>query len=199
MNIYTLKENAKQQISGNIGIFLLMYLVIYVITALASLIPVVGSVLGFVSEAVFSVSLITVFLTLANGITPQFTDIFGIFNNSRLCGNAILLTILTTLYTFLWSLLLIVPGIIKGLSYSMAPFILAENDVLITPSEAIAESERIMKGHKTELFTLMLSFIGWWLLTIITCGIASIYVMPYYTSTLTNFYNSIKDVQIVTD
>ena len=81
----------------------------------------------------------------------------------------------------------------------MAPFILAENDVLITPSEAIAESERIMKGHKTELFTLMLSFIGWWLLTIITCGIASIYVMPYYTATLTNFYNSIKDVQIVTD
>lgn len=193
MNYVYLKEQAKANISGNIGTFLLMYITIYGISALLAVIPAAGSVLSFAADSIFGISLTLIFLALATGIQPKYTDMFEIFKNTRLCGNAILLEILTTFFTFLWLLLLIVPGIIKALSYSMAPFILAENDCLITPTEAIHESMRIMEGHKSDLFVLTLSFIGWWLLSIITCGVALIYVAPYYRATLTEFYNSIKD------
>lgn len=193
MNYYEFKENAKHQISGNIGVFLLMYIAIYVIVGLLGIIPAVGPVLGFVAESVLGISMTLIFLALANGIVPEFTDLFEIFKNTRLCGNAILLNIITGIFVFLWSLLLVVPGIIKALSYSMAPYILAENDCLLTPSEALKESMRIMDGHKMDLFMFSLSFIGWWLLVIVTCGIASIYVAPYYTAAMTNFYNAIKD------
>lgn len=193
MDRINLKEKAKQQISGNIGVFLLMYIVITAIILLLGVIPAAGGLLSFVAAAIFEMQYIIIFLALSNGIQPEFKNLFDIFSNSRLCGNAILLYILTSVFTFLWSLLLFVPGVIKALSYSMAPYILAENEYYMSPQDAIKESMRIMEGHKMDLFILELSFIGWFLLTSITCGIAGIYVIPYYQATLTNFYKEIKD------
>lgn len=88
-------------------------------------------------------------------------------------------------------MLLVIPGIIKGLSYSMATYILADHPEM-TARQALNESKRIMDGHKMDLFLLELSFIGWLLLVGITCGIAIIYVGPYMNATMVNFYNSIK-------
>lgn len=193
MDRINLKETAKQQISGNLGVFLLMSIVITAITLLLSVIPAAGGLLAFVAGAILEMQFIIIFLALSNGILPEFKNLFDIFSNSRLCGNAILLYILMSVFTFLWSLLLFVPGIIKALSYSMAPYILAENEYYMSPQDAIKESMRIMEGHKMDLFILELSFIGWFLLTSVTCGIAGIYVIPYYQATLTNFYKEIKD------
>ena len=97
----------------------------------------------------------------------------------------------TGLFTFLWSLLLIIPGIIKGLGYSMAMYILAENPDM-PALEALKKSQEMMDGHKMELFVLYLSFIGWFLLTAVTCGIASLYVTPFVNATMVNFYLNIK-------
>lgn len=80
---------------------------------------------------------------------------------------------------------------IKAYSYSMVFYILAENPQM-TASEAITESREIMDGHKFELFVLELSFILWMLLSMVTFGIAMIYVVPYMSLTMTNFYNNIK-------
>lgn len=193
MNRTALKENAKQQISGNLGALLLMCLCAGAISMLLNLIPAAGSILSFVASALFEMQFIITFLALSNGIQPEFMNLFDIFKNSKLCGNAILLQIMIAFFTFLWSLLLIVPGIIKALSYSMAPFILTENEYYMTPQDALKESMRIMDGHKADLFVLQLSFLGWYLLTVITCGIAGIYALPYYRATLTGFYNEIKN------
>ena len=193
MNRIALKDLAKQQIAGNIGVFLLMHLAAYAISAVLCIIPAVGALLGSVAAILFEFSFVIIFLALANGTLPEFKNIFDIFKNTNLCGNALLLEILISVFTFLWSLLLIVPGIIKGLSYSMAPYILAEKEYYISSSDAIKESMEMMEGHKMDLFVLSLSFIGWFLLCGITCGIASIYVIPYYRATMVNFYNSIKE------
>ena len=103
-------------------------------------------------------------------------------------GNVVLTMFLRELYTILWSLLLIVPGIIKYYEYLMVPYILAENPGM-DHKEVFAISKRMMNGQKMETFILSLSFIGWDLLSVITCGIAGIfYVAPYKEATFAELY-----------
>lgn len=92
---------------------------------------------------------------------------------------------------WLWSLLFIIPGIIKGFSYAMTPFILEENPEL-TATEAIHRSRMMMKGHKFDLFWLYLSFIGWILLCILTLGIGSLWLDPYIQTSVAAFYEEVK-------
>ena len=95
---------------------------------------------------------------------------------------------LKDLYTFLWTLLLIIPGIVKSFEYLMVPYILAENPGMDS-REAFALSKQMMDGEKANAFMLGLSFIGWYILTIITCGIAGVfYVNPYVNATYAELY-----------
>lgn len=107
-------------------------------------------------------------------------------------GKSILLNILIGVFTFLWSLLFIIPGIIKSYSYRLSFFILVDNPEL-SANEALRKSNEMMKGHKWDLFVLDISFIWWYILIIITFGIASVYVAPYINATMTNFYQSLKN------
>ena len=110
------------------------------------------------------------------------------FNNwSRNVGGMLLMTI----YTVLWTLCLIVPGIIKSFSYALTPFILNEEPEL-SADEAIELSMKMMDGHKMELFLLYLSFIGWYLLALLTCGIGFLWLMPYVYTSQAAFYEDVK-------
>lgn len=102
--------------------------------------------------------------------------------------------LLTSIYILLWSLLLIVPGIIKSLSYSMTYFILADEPQL-SPEQAIKKSMIMMEGHKMELFLLSLSFIGWILLGIVTLGIGLLWVIPYMYTAVAEFYLELRDAE----
>lgn len=96
------------------------------------------------------------------------------------------------LYTFLWTLLLIVPGIVKAYEYRMIPYILAENPN-ISRQEAFALSKKMMDGEKWNTFVLDLSFIGWNLLSAITFGIVGLfYVNPYMYATKAELYLKLK-------
>lgn len=176
-----IKQMAKQQISGNIGILFLCSLVIFLI-----MIP--GSIVGFFIVPSFTVSVLMIYLNLAKGTRPEVGDIFKGF---EVFGKALWLNIIMNFFITLWSLLFLIPGIIKSISYSMSFYILADNPTM-TAREALNESKRIMHGHKWEYFVLGLSFIGWILLTCITFGLAGIYAMPYMNATYINFYNKIK-------
>ena len=98
---------------------------------------------------------------------------------------------LRTLFTVLWSLLFIIPGIVKGLSYAMTPFILEEHPEM-TASEAIKASMRLMDGHKMDLFILGLTFIGWQILACLTMGIGFLFLNPYMNATYAVLYRSIS-------
>jgi len=91
----------------------------------------------------------------------------------------------------LWTLLLIIPGIIMSFAYAMTPYILEDRPEL-SAWEASTESRRMMKGHKLDYFRFCLSFIGWFLLCLITCGIGFIWFYPYFYSAKAAFYNEIK-------
>lgn len=99
---------------------------------------------------------------------------------------------LRALYIFGWSLLFVIPGIIKSYAYMLVPYILAENPDM-TSDEAIGYSNEMMKGHKLDAFILGLSFIGWDLLNTLTVGILGVfYLNPYKHATWTEFYTAVK-------
>ena len=98
---------------------------------------------------------------------------------------------LMVIFICLWSLLLVIPGIIKCFSYAMTPFILEEHPEL-TANEAIDHSRAMMKGHKFDLFWLYLSFIGWGILCIPTLGIGTFWLIPYMQTAQASFYEDVK-------
>lgn len=91
----------------------------------------------------------------------------------------------------LWSLLLVIPGIIKSLSYAMTMYIVKDHPEL-TVNEAIDLSKDMMYGHKYDLFYLYISFIGWYLLSILTLGIGSFWLIPYIETAQASFYEDVK-------
>jgi uncharacterized membrane protein len=184
-----LKAMAKEQIKGNIGTLFVIGLIVAVISAAAGAVPVVGSVAtAIVLAPAFTIATIMIYLKLTQGVKPEIKELFAHFDKF---WAAFKVSFLAGLYTFLWSLLLVIPGIVKSYSYAMSLYILAENPEL-SAREAIDRSKAMMDGHKMELFVLTLSFIGWALLGTLTMGILYIWLIPYFSATMANFYNSIK-------
>ena len=130
-----------------------------------------------------------------DGKETGFNDLFSRFDYF---GTGFAQRFLRSLYTFLWSLLFIIPGIIKGLAYSMTPFILAEHPNL-TASQAIRLSEDLMDGHKSELFILGLTFIGWDILAAMTWNLGNIALNPYKNAAYAAFYRQIQAEKQYTD
>ena len=118
----------------------------------------------------------------------RFSDLFSQFERF---GTGFAQKFLRTLFTVLWSFLFIIPGIVKGLSYAMTPFILEEHPEM-TASEAIQASQQMMDGHKMDLFILSLTFIGWQILACLTMGIGFLFLNPYTNAAYAAFYRSIS-------
>ena len=123
-----------------------------------------------------------------DGKETAFNDLFSKFDYF---GTGFAQRFLRSLYTFLWSLLFIIPGIIKGYAYAMTPFIRAEHPEL-TASQAIRLSEDLMDGHKSDLFVLDLTFIGWNILVTLTWNLGNIALNPYKNAAHAAFYRQLQ-------
>ena len=99
--------------------------------------------------------------------------------------------LLMGIFIFLWTLLLVIPGIIKTFSYAMTPYILHEYPN-VGVNDAIDISRKMMKGHKLDLFLLELSFIGWMILTAFSLGIGLLWLAPYMQTAHAGFYEEVK-------
>lgn len=107
-------------------------------------------------------------------------------------GNVVLVMFLKNLFLALWTMLFIIPGIVKAYAYRMVPYILKEHPEL-SGTQAITLSRRMMKGHKGDAFVLDLSFIGWILLSALTFGILHLfYVGPYIQATDAELYKAVR-------
>ena len=111
-------------------------------------------------------------------------------------GENIVAGLLVTVFTFLWSLLFVVPGIVKAYSYSMTYYIRCDNPSL-TAKQAIDESRRIMNGNKWRLFCLHISFLGWIIVGTLCLGIGVFWVNAYIKAAEAEFYQEIKDNFVV--
>jgi len=183
-----LKVAAKEQIKGKIGKLFVMTLIIYSLIFLCIFVPFLGSIASFIITPAFALSLCIVYIKLTKKEEVTVGNVFSGFNKT---GRALWLNILIGFFTFLWTCLFAIPGIIKQYAYSMSYYVLADNPEL-TAREALRKSKEMTKGHKMDLFVLQLSFFWWYCLVGITFGLAAIYVGPYISATTATFYNSIK-------
>lgn len=127
-------------------------------------------------------------------------DSFQVFT-SRYFWGTVGLMILTYCYTTLWSMLFIIPGIVKSYAYSQAYFIYKDRrgengDQPVNVNQCITLSRRMMNGHKWDFFMLQLSFLGWGILSVLTLGIGFLWLNPYKNATYAGFYDDLKQAII---
>jgi uncharacterized membrane protein len=119
----------------------------------------------------------------------DFKDLFGGFTQD--IGQNILLGLLSSVFVALWSLLLVVPGIVKAYSYSMIYYIKADHPEYDWRT-CLQASQELTRGHKMELFVLDLSFIGWYLVGALCLGVGTLWVTPYHEAAKALYYEQLK-------
>ena len=166
-------------IAGILGVLLIINCVFKVLAVLYTIF--VGNVIGTGMRGWF--------LRYSRGENAPFGELFASF---RIYLPVVAANFLRSLYTFLWSLLFVIPGIVKSYAYSMTDYIIYENPNL-SANQAITLSRELTQGAKWDLFVLDLSFIGWNLLSALTFGLLGIlYVNPYYSTAHAMVYDSLK-------
>ncbi len=141
----------------------------------------------------FTIAASGYYLNHIRGFNPEWKSLYkeGIDNY----GSYLVTGVLVNAFTVLWSLLFVVPGIIKAIAYSQAKYVIHDNPRL-KGKEAIEISKRMTNGFKGDLFSMYLSFIGWYILVGLTGGILSIYVTPYVETTTAMYYENLKRYSI---
>ena len=200
-----IKEQAKTEFKNQywplVGYTVLMSIIAGAAGSVCGLaaIPVLGQLLSIAASICFigpfSVACNWMYYRAYKGEQIDIKDMFVTFTNGDLWKKALLTSFLVSLYTALWSLLFIVPGIIKGYSYSMAIFLIMD-DPSLTAKEAIQKSMEMTNGYKGDMFVMDLSFIGWAILTELTFGILGIFwTIPYISVAKAGIYGRLLENQ----
>lgn len=210
-----LKDNAKQSLRGNWGWAIIVFLITAIIVGIFTgagywldetyinydgtnifyqFASPIGSILLWIGSFI-GLSRNIAFLELRDDQKEEkpYMAAFSVFTENRF-GPELINFVLVSIFTFLWTWLLIIPGIIKAYSYSMTPYIVKDmvaSDKQVGATDGINASKELMKGHKMNLFIFDLSFLGWNILAAITCGLGYLWVTPYYQTAKANFYRHI--------
>ena len=160
-----------------------------VVGTIATVMAVVGMAISLFVGNAADVGLAHYFI-LNTDSKPSFADAFYGFKVKYLRNIGTLL--LVGIKLALWSLLLVVPGIIKSFEYAIIPYILAD-DPEISSKEAFRKAKEMMMGNKWRLFKLNLSFFGWFVLCVVTCGLGTPFLLPYVSAANAEFYAELKN------
>lgn len=205
-----LRAQARERLEGKWGTFVLMTFLMLVIQTILQIPGYIGSLLEILSPenvlASLSFSNISNILSLLAlplswGLTvsllrnhrEESVDLENLFDGFRggRYTRVFCALFLVNLFTFLWALLLIIPGIMKAFSYALTPYILLDEPEL-TARHAITRSCEIMEGRRWKLFCLYLSFIGWGILSLLTFGIGFLWLAPYMNASIAAFYEDAR-------
>ena len=184
MNRKEIKEQAKKNLDGKWGGAIIIFLIYLVIS-----IGISATGIGILFTSVLTIAILNAFLKGRNQNDYNPSDMFEPLNYNF--TNKILLSLIKNIYIFLWSLLFIVPGIIKTYAYALCEYLAIKHPEW-EYKKCLQESQNMMKGHKFELFILQLSFLGWDLLSVLTLGILQLYVAPYKFATLAIYYEQLE-------
>ncbi len=179
---------AREELKGNWTNPVLATLIYVAICVAISIIPLAGRIINLFVEIPFGLAFVVALLLFIRGDKQNvINNMFKIFANY---GRTLSVSLLTAIFTLLWTLLLIIPGIIKSYAYAMTYYISQDNPEL-GADECINKSITLMNGHKMDLFLLDLSFIGWLLLGVLSCGIGLLWVIPYMQTSRAIFYEEL--------
>lgn len=194
MGIKEIKQWAKEKVKGK----RLTILVVLIILSALSGYSVVNDKYGLLSSLLsIAMSLLLFIVTVGytkfmlNFINDKEYSLDQLWSYFGDWKNLATVWIHETIMIFLYFLLLIVPGIIKTISYSLVPYILVD-DPNMSSGDVLDLSSKMMNGHKMDYFKLELSFIGWHLLAVLTLGILEIWIAPYQATAITKFLSEVK-------
>jgi uncharacterized membrane protein len=183
-----LMQMAKESLKGKWGLAIGTAVVFMLLAGGPQIIPIAGSIASLIILGPLTLGFAVFSLSISRNQDAKLEQLFQGFSNF---GNALGAYLLMGLFIILWMLLLIIPGIIAAISYSMTFFILAD-DSSIGPMEAIDKSKKMMAGYKWKYFCLGLRFLGWVLLCILTLGIGFLWLIPYMQVSMAKFYDDVK-------
>ncbi len=183
-----LRDRAWNSLTGKYWSLIIMLLVFAMISGAAGSFTMgLLSLLTLPMGYALSVAFLNVSRTQCN---PQLESMFTVYRDNFL--KAFLVPLLQGLFVFLWSLLFVIPGVIMAYAYSMAIYVANDNPDM-QAMDAIRKSRELMDGHKWDLFVLDLSFIGWILLCLLTCGIGFFFLAPYIEMAHVEFYRELTE------
>ena len=186
-----LRAAAWEKKKGRWGMLALVFFIYSLIMAACAALSYV--VVGAVAVLLLSGPLMLGFTMVCLAVSRrQGASLSKLFEGFSRFGDSLVLFLLMDIFIFLWSLLLVIPGIIKMYSYSMSWFVLHDRPDL-TGNEARKRSMYLMRGHKWRLFCLDFSFLGWYLLSALTLGILAFWVTPYHMTARAEFYQELLE------
>jgi uncharacterized membrane protein len=189
---FELRAIAREKLKGRWLYAILVCLIASIISGILGWIPGVNFLYFLIINGPLTLGLAIFFLNLRRDQNPIIENLFDGFKSF---SPALVLQLWIILFTILWSLLFIIPGIIAALSYSMSYYILRDHPEM-KPKDALKLSKQMMLGRKGKLFMLGLSFIGWALLACLTFGIGFLWLAPYINASIASFYEDIKDAPL---
>lgn len=182
---FELRAEARMALTDKWVMAAVATLVMGAVSGAASYIPVAGTILVAL-PVMYGYAIV-----MLNVFRGDEVNIGGLFDGFSDFGRIVGTKLLQAIYTFLWTLLLVVPGIVKSYSYAMTDYILKDYPEL-SNNAAIEKSMAMMDGYKMKLFLLDLSFIGWAILCIFTFGIGLLFLQPYIQAAHAAFYEDLK-------
>src|ERR1035437_5709708 len=183
-----LMAQARECLRDKWGLVIGTFALYLIITIPIACIPVAGWIISILISGSMSIGIAIFTLSVSRNQDAQLAQIFEGFQKFNVGLAAYLLI---AIFVILWMLLLIIPGIIAALSYSMTYYIIADNDS-IGALDAITKSKEMMRGNKWKLFCLGFRFFGWGLLCILSVGIGFLWLYPYMMVSFAQFYDDIK-------
>ena len=208
-----LKKDAKEKLKGNWGTVILAIIIVGAITLFCNQVitnifgkevntnidgvqmktvsgpgVVVNLVVSCAIAAFFGIGQSKVFLKVSRGEKPSVEDVFSM---GKYFVPAFVASFVVSIFVALWTILLIIPGIIASYRYKLYQYVLIDNPNM-KAMEVVSRCKEMMVGHKMDLFVLELSFIGWAILGVFTLGILYLWLAPYMNITIANFYNDIS-------
>jgi uncharacterized membrane protein len=180
--------SARAQLKGKWGSAVLVSVIYLVMIGIPGALPKIGGIINFILGGPIAFGLAYYFLTFTREKNPALEDLFkGFYNFSK----TFIAYLLIVIFTLLRLLLLIVPGIIAAISYSMTFYIMVDNPEM-SAREAIHKSKELMQGNKYRFSCLLGRFTGWFILCILTAGIGFLWFIPYVALSAAKFYESIR-------
>lgn len=186
-----LMKMARESLRGKWGVAIGASVIFMVIMMVIQIVPVVGFIAYLAITGPMTLGFIIFFLSLSRNQEVEIGQLFKGFENF---STSLVAYLLMCLFIFLWTLLLIIPGIIAAFAYSMTFYIIAD-DNSIGAMDALKKSKEMMQGNKWKLFCLYWRFFGWSLLCLLTLEIGYLWLVPYIQTSIAKFYDDIKQTQ----
>lgn len=194
MSYSQMRAEAREALRGRwgtaVGMFLLLNVCVF-LAAFLCIIPLIGAIGYFLLECALVMGYYIISLKIKRRQEVEVSDAFGGF---KFFFKSVGLLVVMSVFIFLWTLLLVIPGIIASYRYSQAYYILVQNPEKGI-MDCIQESKEMMIGHKMQLFILNLTFLGWLILSIFTFGIGYLFLIPYMQVTMAVFHDYVRGKQ----